>query len=90
MLREPLMAQLVVQAGWTYKVRLAPTFPPSALIRGSLADLLAHARTSLNSVQGCWRVPGLSINALFGRFVFDKQKGEQLSLLTFWDERLSA
>lgn len=36
-LREPLMAQLAVQAAWTYEARLAFAFPPSALIRGSLA-----------------------------------------------------
>ena len=37
MLREPLVAQLAVQVGWTYEVRLAPAFPPVALTRGSLA-----------------------------------------------------
>lgn len=36
-LREPLAAQLAVQAGWTCEARLAPAFPSSALARGSLA-----------------------------------------------------
>ena len=36
-LREPLTAQLAVQAGWKCEARLAPAFPPSALFRGSLA-----------------------------------------------------
>ena len=36
-LREPLAAQLTVQAGWTCEARLAPAFPSSALARGSLS-----------------------------------------------------
>lgn len=37
MLREPLMAQLAVQAALTHEVRLAVAFPPSAFIGGSFA-----------------------------------------------------
>ena len=42
-LREPLAAQLALQAGWTCEARLAPAFTPSALARGSLAVTSSNA-----------------------------------------------
>ncbi len=36
-LQRPVVAQLALQAGLTYKVRLAPAFPPSALTTGLFA-----------------------------------------------------
>ena len=47
--REPLLAQLAIQATLTHKVCLTVVFLPSALIKGSLA--VAFKNASL--VNGC-------------------------------------
>ena len=55
MLREALTPPLPFQAPLTHEVRLARAFTASALVRASLADLLAHAPVFINRLRRFWR-----------------------------------